>query len=187
MMQPSTSYSPTPVIKQEPGVNKPIDRAHTDTVLNFLLRLACQVNDSTPQNPANPTASSPGELLSRRCVILLKTALKPDIWPQPVDLKLAFFDKILLTVEAPNPNIGNVCTALELLTYLLTVLKKDQILASFKPLQRGLGELEFRRLRTWLIYKPERVQANLDFKRNDVAVSSNIVIFPPKLDMFTKF
>jgi transformation/transcription domain-associated protein len=140
MMQPSTSFGPVPVVKQEPGVNKPIDRAHTDTVLNFLLRLACQVNDSTPQNPGNPTASSPGELLSRRCVILLKTALKPDLWAQPVDLKLAFFDKILLTVEAPNPNIGNVCTALELLTYLLSVLKKDQILASFKPLQRGLGE-----------------------------------------------
>ncbi|XP_044261128.1 transcription-associated protein 1 [Tribolium madens] len=137
-VQPSTSYSPTPVIKQEPGINKPIDRVHIDTVLNFLLRLACQVNDSTPQNPGNPTASTPGELLSRRCVILLKTALKPDLWPQPIDLKLAFFDKIL-TIEGPNPNIGNVCTALELLTYLLTVLKKEQILASFKPLQRGLS------------------------------------------------
>lgn len=138
-MQPSTSYSAAPVIKQEPGINKPIDRAHTDTVLNFLLRLACQVNDTSSQNPANPAASSPGELLSRRCVILLKTALKPDVWPQPIDLKLAFFDKILSTVEASNPNVGNVCTALELLTYLLSVLKKDQILASFKLLQRGLG------------------------------------------------
>ncbi|KAG5864322.1 hypothetical protein JTB14_004435 [Gonioctena quinquepunctata] len=123
---PSGTVS-VPVIKTEPGVNKPIDRAHTDTVLNFLLRLA------------QPSGNSPGEVLSRRCVILLKTALKPDIWPQPVDLKLAFFDKILMTIEAPNPNIANICTALELLTYLLAVFNKEQILASFKPLQRGIG------------------------------------------------
>lgn len=38
---------PVPVVKIEPGVNKPIDRAHTDTVLNFLLRLACQVSSNT--------------------------------------------------------------------------------------------------------------------------------------------
>ncbi|KAJ8954217.1 hypothetical protein NQ318_005812 [Aromia moschata] len=131
--------SPMPATKTDPGMNKPIDRAHTDTVLNFLLRLACQVNDSTPANPANPIVNSPGEVLSRRCVILLKTALKPDIWPQPVDLKLGFFDKILMTVETPNPNIGNICTALELLTYLLTVLDRNQILASFKSLQRGIS------------------------------------------------
>lgn len=37
---------PVPVVKTEPGMNKPIDRAHTDTVLNFLLRLACQVSSS---------------------------------------------------------------------------------------------------------------------------------------------
>lgn len=72
-------------------------------------------------------------------MILLKTALKPDLWPHPVDLKLGFFDKILMTVETPNPNIANICTALELLTYLLTVFDKDQILASLKPLQRGIG------------------------------------------------
>lgn len=137
--QPSTSYLPQPVVKPEPGVNKPIDRAHTDTVLNFLLRLACQVNDSSSQNPGNPSTSTPGELLSRRCVVLLKTALKPELWSQPIDLKLGFFDKILLSVETANHNVGNICTALELLTYLLTVLKKDQILVSFKGLQRGLG------------------------------------------------
>lgn len=87
----------------------------------------------------NPIVNSPGEVLSRRCVMLLKTALKPDIWPHPLDLKLAFFDKILLTIETPSPNISNICTALELLTYILSVFSKEQILASFKPLQRGVG------------------------------------------------
>ncbi|XP_049825027.1 transcription-associated protein 1 isoform X2 [Aethina tumida] len=136
--QPGTSAAPA-TVKVEPGTENSIEKAHIETVLNFLLRLACQVNDATPPNPQNQGTSSPGELLSRRCVILLKTALKPELWSRPVDLKLAFFDKILLTVETPNPNVANICTALEVLTYLLTVLKKEQILASFKMLQRGIS------------------------------------------------
>lgn len=139
--QPSTSRQNPPVLapKLEPGAAKRIDKVQTDMVLNFLLRLACKVNDTPPQNPTNPGTSSPSEVLSRRCVILLKTALKPDVWPQPVDLKLVFFDEILMSVNAKGANIANICTALELLTFLLTVLSKEQILASFKPLQKGIG------------------------------------------------
>ncbi|KAF5284945.1 hypothetical protein FQA39_LY16900 [Lamprigera yunnana] len=143
IQQPGIAGPSGIVVKPSPSTEsiqtKPIDRIHTDNVLNFLLRLACQVNDVAPANSSNPTISSPGELLSRRCVILLKTALKPDVWPQPPDLKLVFFDKILLSVETPNPSISNVCTALELLTFLLGVMSKEQILANFKQLQRGLG------------------------------------------------
>nr|CAH7738958.1 unnamed protein product [Callosobruchus chinensis] len=133
---PSGSTIPIPAIKTEPGIKAdmgPIDKQHVETVLNFLLRLACQVN------PANAVANTPGEVLSRRCVILLKTALKPDVWPYTVDLKLAFFDKLLQSIEAANCNIANICTALELLTYLLTVFDKKQILNSFKTLQEGIG------------------------------------------------
>lgn len=82
---------------------------------------------------------TPGELLSRRCVALLKTALKPDVWPQQCDLKLSWFDKVFASVESGSPNYGNICTALELLTFLLGVMKKEQILASCKPLQRGIA------------------------------------------------
>ena len=64
---------------------------------------------------------SPGELLSRRCVALLKNALRPDVWPNS-ELKLAWFDKILMTVETQQPNFSNVCTALELLGFLLGIL-----------------------------------------------------------------
>lgn len=98
------------------------------------------MNDAAPQNPANPLASSPGELLSRRCVILLKTALKPDVWPEAVDLKLEFFNDILKGVTSPNPNIANICTALELLTFLLTVMDETKILNNFKDLKDGLGK-----------------------------------------------
>ena len=125
----------TPVVapRMEPGATKPIERGQADAILNFLLRLACQVNDATT------TQGNPGEQLSRRCVTLLKMALKPDVWPEACDLKLAFLDKVFASVENSQPNYGNICTALELLTFLLGVMKREQILANFKPLQRGLG------------------------------------------------
>lgn len=71
---------------------------------------------------------------------MLKTALKPDVWPEAVDLKLEFFDDILMGVATPNPNIANICTALELLTFLLTVMDEKKIVDNFKSLQKGLGE-----------------------------------------------
>eukprot|EP00079_Xenopus_tropicalis_P039067 XP_017952838.1 PREDICTED: transformation/transcription domain-associated protein isoform X2 [Xenopus tropicalis] len=115
------------------ALSKAIEKQHTDTVVNFLIRIACQVNDNSN------TAGSPGELLSRRCVNLLKTALRPDMWPKS-ELKLQWFDKLLMTVEQPNQaNFANICTGLEVLSFLLTVLQNPAILSSFKPLQRGIS------------------------------------------------
>lgn len=87
------------------------------------------------QTPVTPGSASPSEVLSRRCVVLLKSALKPELWQVPVDLNLAFFNKILETVTQPTYNISSVSTALELLTFLLTVLKREQILDQYKHLQ----------------------------------------------------
>uniref|UniRef100_A0A670KJU8 Transformation/transcription domain associated protein n=1 Tax=Podarcis muralis TaxID=64176 RepID=A0A670KJU8_PODMU len=67
-------------------LSKPIDKQHTDTV-----------------NDNSNTAGSPGELLSRRCVNLLKTALRPDMWPKS-ELKLQWFDKLLMTVTKYSEN-----------------------------------------------------------------------------------
>ncbi|XP_038130156.1 transformation/transcription domain-associated protein isoform X1 [Cyprinodon tularosa] len=117
----------------ETMLTKPVEKQHTDTVVNFLIRIACQVNDSTN------VAGSPGELLSRRCVNLMKTALRPDMWPR-AELKLQWFDKLLMTVEQPaQANISNICTGLEILCFLLTVLQSSAILAHFKPLQKGIA------------------------------------------------
>jgi len=104
-------------------------------------------------NDASTTANSAGDQLSKRCVTLLKMALKPnDVWPN-CELKLAWFDRLFQTVDSSTaaatpataatnqPNYTNICTALELLTFLLTILRKEQILAGFKPLQRGLASL----------------------------------------------
>ena len=38
-------------------------------------------------NEPSTTVGSPGETLSRRCVALLKTALRPDVWPGKQPLK----------------------------------------------------------------------------------------------------
>ncbi|GFR25610.1 hypothetical protein TNCT_594364 [Trichonephila clavata] len=112
---------------------KPVDKEHSDAVVNFLLRMACQVNESSS------TSGTTGELLSRRCVSLLKTALKPDVWPN-AEIKLGWSDKLLYTVkESATPNIGNICTALELLAFLVNNLRKEAILTTFKPLQRGIA------------------------------------------------
>ncbi|XP_075538774.1 transcription-associated protein Nipped-A isoform X6 [Dermacentor variabilis] len=115
-----------------PRPDRPIEKHHADALVNFLLRMACQVNESSTN------IGSQGEVLSRRCVALLKTALKPDVWPNS-ELKLAWFDKLLMTVESAQPNYGNICTALELLAFLLSILRPEAILASLKPLQRGIA------------------------------------------------
>lgn len=141
--------SPTPatprprvpsVVPTVPGIgkpmpvdsNKPIEKQHADAVVNFLLRLACHVNET------QTNVGSSGELLSRRCVALLKNALKQEVWPN-AELRLVWFDKLLGTVEQQQPNYGNICTALELLCFLLNILRKEVVLTSFKPLQRGIA------------------------------------------------
>ena len=112
----------------------PIEKHHADAIVNFLLRIACQVNDS--QTPA--MTNQAGELLSRRCIALLKTALSSEVWPK-AELKLSWFDKLLSSAEQPNANFASICTALDVLTFLLSILRKEQILSSFKPLQRGIA------------------------------------------------
>ena len=76
----------------------------------------CQINEPSQ------TVGSPAEILSRRCVTLLRAALKQEaVWPN-AELKLSWFEKILMTVESHQPNFTNICTALDLLTFLLNIL-----------------------------------------------------------------
>ncbi|XP_032685098.1 transformation/transcription domain-associated protein [Odontomachus brunneus] len=131
--QTTSSNICMPLVSSKTESMKAIDRIHSDAILNFLLRLACQVNDVSSMH------GNPGELLSKRCVNLLKMGLKPDIWTESCDLKLAWLDKVLASVDNSQPNYGNISTALDVLTFLLGVMKREQILASFKPLQRGIG------------------------------------------------
>lgn len=140
-------------------------------------------------NETSTTAGSPGEILSRRCVGLVKTGLKPDMWPN-CDLKLASFDKLLMTVVSPHacflpcttlnayiinfvfklqdsqtPNFGNICTALDMLGFLLTILRKEAILGSFKHLQRGIAAcMSCPNTKVVLIYLYLRAQNIFEFR-----------------------
>ncbi|XP_014255602.1 transformation/transcription domain-associated protein [Cimex lectularius] len=123
-------------IKHDPDEMKPLEKSHADVLINFLMRLACSVNE------LNPVAgiASPGEVLSRRCYNLIRMALKPDVWPNyTIDFRLLWLDKIFCSIETPNPNLGNICIGLELLTLALSVMKKEQILAVCKTLQKGIN------------------------------------------------
>ncbi len=75
-------------------------------------------------NEASAAIGSPGEQLSRRCVALVKLVLKPDVW-LGTELKTAWLEKVLASVQAHQPNYNNICTALELLTYLLSILVSE--------------------------------------------------------------
>ncbi|CAH2988559.1 unnamed protein product [Chilo suppressalis] len=130
------------VSRLEPDAAKPLDRQHVDVVVNLLLRLACQVNEGTVGAAAGAgsgAGASPGEQLSRRCVMLLKAALKPDVWPHQCEPKLSWLDKVFSTADSNAAACANACTALELLVFLLGVLRREQALAALKPLQRGLA------------------------------------------------
>lgn len=132
------------IIKQETDLYKPIERHNIDLIINLLMRLACQVNDSVATATTNgvvtaTTTGTPGELLSKRCVSLLKSALKSDVWGPFCDPKLNWLDKVFSSSDTSPAAVANVCTALELLVFLLSVMKRDQILVTFKPLQRGLA------------------------------------------------
>ncbi|XP_015774341.1 PREDICTED: transformation/transcription domain-associated protein-like [Acropora digitifera] len=102
----------------ESQIKSPLEKYHADAVVNFLLRIACQVNEPST------TVGSPGETLSRRCVALLKTALRPDVWPG---------------WSGPDG-----CPLLRLNESLLNYMDRENlpqqtILTLFKPLQRGIA------------------------------------------------
>jgi len=71
--------------------------------------------------------------------MLLKLAMRPEIWPQPFDIKLNWLDKVLTTIETPHHNLNNICTAIDFLTFLTTILSPEQLVAIVRPVQRGLS------------------------------------------------
>lgn len=136
---PGPSTVAAVVIQAQPRseeYSRPIDRNHCDSALNFLFRLACQLGDVQPQMPGMIT---PGETLSRRCVTLIKRVLDPEVWLTTCDLKLQWLDKVFILPEPTPASVGNICTGLELLTFILGCMRRDQLLAIFRPLQRGLS------------------------------------------------
>lgn len=65
--------------------------------------------------------------------------MRPEIWPQPFDIKINWLDKVLATIETPHHNLNNICTAIDFLTFLTTILSSDQLVTIIRPVQRGLS------------------------------------------------
>lgn len=122
----------------ESSSTDPLEQKYIDSILNTLLRLACHLNPNPNEMPQVASLSF-AEGLSKRCVMLIKTALRPEIWSE-ADLKFAhWMDKLLCTVETPQQcSVANVCTALEILSFLCITLKQDAVLNSFKHLSKGI-------------------------------------------------
>jgi len=89
-------------------------------------------------NEPNPSVGSQGEALSKRCIHLIKTVLKPDVWKSN-DMKLTWFDKLFATLESPQVNYPNICTALEILTFLIGILDRSTVLDHIKSIQKGIA------------------------------------------------
>ena len=63
-----------------------------------------------------------------------------------IDIKIPWFAKLFDALTQTDPSTGNsvanyanICTALDLLTFLLQVLPQNVILAGFKTLHKGLN------------------------------------------------
>ena len=148
---PSTSLPPAPVegaadpVKVEldgtagvvPAVQPlsfAIERKHRVTIVNFLLCMACQVNETSQGNIA-------GDQTSRRCIQLLCTALRSDIWPD-TDLNLSWLEKILSQADGGPPNC-NACVALDVLSKLLGIFQKSTVMSVLMALKSGLAVCVF--------------------------------------------
>lgn len=88
-------------------------------------------------NEPNPSAGSQGELLAKRCITLVKLMLRPEVWKQG-ELKIQWFEKLFATLDSPQVNYPNICTALELLAYIIGILDKPAVLEHMKFLQKGI-------------------------------------------------
>lgn len=130
---------------EKEGATDALEPKHVDAILNNLLRLACLVNpglcDLTP-SPTYLTCKN----LSDRCISLIRKILMPESWagnsivpPGGPDLDFAnWMGEIFSSVQTQNCNIGSVSTALELLTYLCSIIKRDTMLVSLKSLTPGI-------------------------------------------------
>jgi len=113
----------------------PLNKTHCNAMVNYLLCMTCQVNDLQAA-----TGTSTNELLSRHCDTLLKSALKPEVWPN-CEPKLGSFEKILTgsqSVYSNQSNYMNICTCLDILGSLLLILRKELVFVAFKPLQKSI-------------------------------------------------
>lgn len=144
-----TSSEESQTEKKKPLIedpHEPLDPVHVDAILNALLRLACLVNHGCDLVPSSP-ASTQCKNLSERCVTLIRKILSPSReWDiraifAPGGPNLTFstwMADLLCSVQSPSCSIGSISGALELLSFLCGLIKREAMLANLKNLTNGI-------------------------------------------------
>lgn len=125
---------------------EPLDPKHVDSILNALLRLYCIINPSHCE--FGPTqAFNNCKNLSDRCMTLIRKIFTPEsswggspiVSPEGPNLTFSnWMSELLCSVQNPNCNVGGISGALELLTYMCPIMKREAMLANLKILTNGI-------------------------------------------------
>ena len=129
------------LLAKHPDMLKPFEKHVADSVLNSFVKTACPINE----NGMNQNDS-----LSKRCLNLFKQAIINDIWPN-ADVKFEILERVFLSLDNSNqhnkipqtsnqaPNYASICTALEIVTFLIGIYPKSKIQNLFRILNRGIS------------------------------------------------
>uniref|UniRef100_A0A914MSD7 HEAT repeat-containing protein 1 n=1 Tax=Meloidogyne incognita TaxID=6306 RepID=A0A914MSD7_MELIC len=145
--QPSTSSN----IDNEPSIplpsdsNKEMDKNFIDTVIMFLFRMATSTDQFSTSSGGGSSAL---EQINRRALLLLRLALKPNIFGNVVTIRTNLFEKQL---QLPNPEqfstanetainqqLQLVNITLDVLSNIIPHLSQQLLIDLFRPLQRSL-------------------------------------------------
>ncbi|CAK5075327.1 unnamed protein product [Meloidogyne enterolobii] len=145
--QPSTSSNieNEPSIPLPPDSNKEMDKNFIDTVIMFLFRMATSTDQFSTSSGGGSSAL---EQINRRALLLLRVALKPNIFGNVVTIRTNLFEKQL---QLPNPEqfstanetainqqLQLVNITLDVLSNIIPHLSQQLLVDLFRPLQRSL-------------------------------------------------
>ena len=135
-----------PELQQSETMSKgPILKDYSDAIIYFLIRFICSVHEMNLNNsvgtiyswPSPPNSFTP-EIICRRSLNLLKTAIKNELWPY-TEYKIIFLERILSTAKDNLQNYTSICMALELLIAFLQTMKPESVLRIFIALQKPIA------------------------------------------------
>lgn len=122
------------LLARHPDMLKPFEKNVADSVLNFFVKMSCPIVE-----PSHAATSN--DQLSKRCLNLFKIAILNEIWPN-ADVKFEILDRVFSTLDNPTTNttanITSVCTALDIILFLIDLFKPNKVQALFRTLQRGI-------------------------------------------------
>uniref|UniRef100_A0A915D3U7 PI3K/PI4K catalytic domain-containing protein n=1 Tax=Ditylenchus dipsaci TaxID=166011 RepID=A0A915D3U7_9BILA len=125
------------------STNDAFEKSVVDQVVLLLVKIA---TSSTEIIPGSAASNSNLEAISKRSIVLLRLAMKPNIFGQVATLKSHWFEKLLslpnaeqFSVEPPsNHQLSQVQVALDVLSNITNYLPQQVAVELFRPLQRSI-------------------------------------------------